>query len=152
MERILRKKLQNGRFLDVTSERSRIMSSIRGKRNKSTEVPLRMALVRAGLKGWVLHPDDIEGKPDFYFPKRRVAVFVDGCFWHGCLRCGHIPKTNRPFWSAKIIRNRQRDAATSRSLSARYVKVVRIWEHDIKLRLDYCLSRINKSLGLAHTK
>lgn len=146
MERVLRKKLQNGRFLNVTSERSRIMSSIRGKRNKSTEIPLRMALVRAGLKGWVLHPDGIQGKPDFYFPKKRLAVFVDGCFWHGCGRCGHVPKTNRQFWSAKIVRNRKRDTLTSRSLGAQHVTVIRIWEHDIKLRLDHCLNRINKGL------
>jgi DNA mismatch endonuclease (patch repair protein) len=144
MERILRKTLTNGCFANVTPERSRIMSAIRGKRNKSTELPLRMALVRAGLRGWSSHPDHILGKPDFFFSRRGIAVFVDGCFWHGCRRCGHVPKTNRPFWTAKIIRNRQRDLITSRKLRARHVVVLRFWEHDVKNRLDYCIRRISE--------
>jgi DNA mismatch endonuclease (patch repair protein) len=146
MERILRKTLTNGCFANVTPERSRIMSSIRGKRNKSTELPLRMALVRAGLRGWSSHPVNIPGKPDFFFHRRGVAVFVDGCFWHGCRRCGHVPKTNRPFWAAKIIRNRQRDVITSRKLRAQDVIVLRFWEHDVKNRIDYCVRRIDAAL------
>ena len=148
MERILRKKLKNGCFANVSPERSRIMSTIRGKSNKSTEMLLKMALVRAGVGGWISHPVDVYGKPDFFFRKKKcLAVFVDGCFWHGCPKCGHIPKTNRPFWSAKLLRNRQRDLSTSRRLRAQNITVLRIWEHDVANRLQYCVGAIKNSLS-----
>jgi DNA mismatch endonuclease (patch repair protein) len=131
MERFLKSKLENGSFGAVSSQRSRIMSAIRGKHNKTTELVLKMALVRAGVKGWVLHPATICGKPDFYFPSRRLAVFVDGCFWHGCPRCGHTPKTRSEFWQAKLQRNRERDRKTTKKLKRRGIRVLRMWEHDL---------------------
>jgi DNA mismatch endonuclease (patch repair protein) len=82
MERILRRKLKGGRFLNVTAERSRLMGRIRSRGNLSTEQSFRLALVRARIRGWVLHPKIIFGTPDFYFPEERLAVFIDGCFWH----------------------------------------------------------------------
>jgi DNA mismatch endonuclease (patch repair protein) len=132
MERILKSTLQDGAFMGVSPTRSRIMASIRGKSNKSTEVALRLALVRAGIRGWVLHPADLQGRPDFYFVKQRLAVFVDGCFWHGCPRCGHIPKTRTEFWAAKIERNRSRDRKNRRLLASKGVKVLRVWEHELR--------------------
>lgn len=141
MERFLKSKLENGRFADVSRVRSKIMAAIRGKSNKSTEVALRMAMVRARVKGWTLHPT-ITGKPDFFFPRERIALFVDGCFWHGCQRCGHIPATRRPFWKAKIDRNRIRDKRNVRILRACGVRSLRIWEHD--LRESGCLSAIRR--------
>ncbi|MGH9905441.1 MAG: very short patch repair endonuclease [Pyrinomonadaceae bacterium] len=110
------------------------MSAIRGRHTKSTEIRLRMALVRAGLTGWKLHFSTLPGKPDIYFPKRNVAVFVDGCFWHGCRSCGHIPKTNQAFWEAKIRSNSERDRRNKRKLSSAGISVVRIWEHSLKDR------------------
>jgi len=107
------------------------MSSIRGRNNKSTELRLRMALVKAGLKGWVLHPQDVFGKPDVFFVKKKLAIFVDGCFWHGCRVCGHIPKTRSAFWRAKIERNRARASLVKRSLRRESIKVIRIWEHSL---------------------
>lgn len=107
------------------------MAAIRGKHTKSTEVVLRMALVRAKISGWRLHASDLPGKPDFYFAKSKVAIFVDGCFWHGCHYCGHIPKTRRSFWQLKIMRNKQRDRATSRKLRAQGLVVMRFWEHSL---------------------
>jgi len=106
------------------------MAAIRGKSNKSTEVLLRMALVRAGIRGWTLHPA-ITGKPDFYFPKERIAMFVDGCFWHGCPWCGHIPSTRRLFWRAKIDRNKWRDRRNVRILRECGVRSLRVWEHSL---------------------
>src|SRR4051812_44966339 len=108
MEKCLRKKLPGGVFRDVPVKRSVAMGLIRGKGNRTTELPLRLALVRNGVRDWNLHVAELPGKPDFYFPKQQLAVFVDGCFWHGCARCGHIPKTNSSFWGAKIERNRER--------------------------------------------
>ena len=146
MERLLKVQLPDGRFANVTPQRSRIMSSIRGKRNKTTEVALRMALVRAGLSGWKLHPPELPGRPDFYFASKQVAVFVDGCFWHGCPRCGHVPKTNTPFWRSKIHRNRQRDARTRSQLRNRGITVVRFWEHELRDQLSACLARLSRQL------
>ena len=131
MERRLRLKLPQGKFLDVSISRSRMMSAIRGKNTRSTERVLRSALMRAGLKGWRLHPNCILGKPDIYFPKQKLAIFVDGCFWHFCPKCGHIPKTRKPFWQAKIERNRRRDQQIKRSLTRGGINVVRIWEHEL---------------------
>src|SRR5205823_6917634 len=102
-------KLSEGKFLNVSATRSRMMSAIRGKNTRSTERALRMALMRAGIKGWRLHAVNLPGKPDVYFPTQRLAVFIDGCFWHFCPKCGHIPKTRRIFWNAKIQRNQERD-------------------------------------------
>lgn len=147
MEKLLRKTLANGRFDYVTPERSRIMSGIRGKRNKSTELCLRMGLVRAGIRGFVLHPPNVPGKPDFYFPKKNLAVFVDGCFWHGCKICGHIPKTNTNFWALKIQRNLARDAKTTRLLRRRRIKVFRFWEHQLKDNPGSCIRALSKCLS-----
>lgn len=131
MERRLKSKLPDGKFFGVTLERSRIMSAVRGKSNKTTEVRLRMALVRHGIAGWTLHPVDLAGKPDFFFPESRVAVFVDGCFWHSCPKCGHTPKTRSEFWQAKLTRNRNRDKRTNGVLKDLGIRVIRIWEHDL---------------------
>ena len=132
MERILKRKLRNGVFNKVSPVRSKIMSSIRGKHNKSTEGKLRMALIKAGLKGWVLHPSDIFGKPDVFFQEKRLAIFVDGCFWHGCKSCGHIPKTRSAFWRAKFERNQARAKLVKSKLRQESIKVIRIWEHDLE--------------------
>jgi DNA mismatch endonuclease Vsr len=132
MERYLRLKLPSGRFLHVEASRSRTMSAIRSKHAKTTELALRHALMRAGVKGWRLHPADVPASPDVFFPKERLAIFVDGCFWHGCSKCGHIPKTRRAFWRAKIERNRARDRAAIRRLKKLQLRSIRIWEHDLK--------------------
>lgn len=108
------------------------MSAIRGKNNRTTELPLRMALVRAGITGWETNVEDLLGKPDFFFRKKRLAVFVDGCFWHGCPKCGHYPKTRSSFWKAKILRNKERDKKNRRKLRRNSIRVVSIWEHSLK--------------------
>lgn len=131
MERILRSTLKKGRFTDVDAVRSRIMSSIRSKSNRSTELALRLALVRAEISGWKLH-QPLPGRPDFFFPRRQLALFVDGCFWHGCRNCGHIPKTRSKFWSTKINRNKQRDRTATAALRSAGISVIRIWEHELK--------------------
>lgn len=112
--------------------RSRIMSRIRARGNASTELRLRMMLVRAGISEWKMHDTELPGNPDFCFPEAQVAVFVDGCFWHGCPRCGHIPKSNREYWTKKIERNKDRDNINSLELRERGWRVLRIWEHELK--------------------
>src|SRR5437868_558188 len=108
------------------------MSLIRSSGNKTTESKLRLALVRNGVRGWTLHRRDVFGTPDFYFQKQKLAIFVDGCFWHGCLKCGHIPKTRKAFWSAKFQRNQDRARTVKRILSGAGIRTLRVWEHELK--------------------
>jgi len=125
------------------------MSKIRGKQNKSTEVRLKMGFVRAGMAGFQLHPVTLPGRPDFYFRKGRLAIFVDGCFWHGCQKCGHIPKTNTSFWALKIERNVERDAKNMALLKRQRVKAVRFWEHQLQENLEACIRRVQRLLSPA---
>lgn len=100
-----------------------------------------MALVRSGIRGFILHPK-LPGKPDFFFPEHNVAIFVDGCFWHGCDMCGHVPKTNSKFWAMKIQRNIQRDTRNTRLLKAQGIRVVRLWEHQLKKQLQQAVQKV----------
>jgi len=117
------------------------MRAVRGSGNRTTELRFRFALVGAGLQGWTMHNRAVRGNPDFLFPMAKLVVFVDGCFWHGCPECGHVPTTRRPFWKAKIARNRQRDRNVTRHLRARGFTVLRFWEHDLR-DLDQCIERV----------
>lgn len=130
MEKLLKTTLPGGRFSNVPKVRSQAMAAVKGKHNRTTEIQFRMALVRAGVTGWVTHTN-IPGRPDVYFPKARIAIFLDGCFWHGCERCGHIPKTNNLFWATKIGRTQARDRRNSRLLRKEGVCVIRAWEHSL---------------------
>ena len=111
--------------------RSRVMARVRSTRNRSTEWKIRVALMRAGVRGWKLNAKDIPGHPDFSFPVQRIAVFLDGCFWHGCRKCRRVPASNTEYWNAKISRNRLRDRRVSATLRSRGWRVLRIWEHEI---------------------
>src|ERR1051325_5071158 len=96
-------------------ERSARMSRVRGKGNRSTELCVAACLVRAGVRGWKRHPADVPGRPDFFFPTRKIAIFVDGCFWHGCPKCRrNVPYSRRAFWLNKIASNRRRDREVTR--------------------------------------
>jgi len=146
MERILRRKLRNGGFKGVTQSISRKMSAVRGSGNKSTEAALRLALVRAGISGWKVGVKGLPGRPDFFFAQSKLAVFVDGCFWHGCRRCGHFPRANKAFWRTKILRNRFRDRRVSTALKKSGVRVFRFWEHQLSTDMLRCIERIRAAL------
>jgi len=126
--------LPNGAFAAVPVARSKCMSAIRGRRNKTTELALRMALVRNHISGFKLHASTLFGKPDFLFSNEGLVVFVDGCFWHGCPICGHYPITRRSFWEAKINGNIARDKEVDRFLTRQGYIVLRIWEHSLKTK------------------
>ena len=89
-------------------KRSEVMSLIRGKGNKETENALLVLLRQNKITGWRIRLT-LPGKPDFAFSKHKVAVFDDGCFWHGCPKCYTRPKTNRAFWDRKRETNIARD-------------------------------------------
>jgi DNA mismatch endonuclease (patch repair protein) len=107
---------------------------MKGNRRTDTrpEIALRRELHRRGLryrKDALLRVDDLRVRPDIVFPRQQVAVFVDGCFWHGCPEHGNQPRKNVDYWSAKLERNRQRDRHIDQTLRAVGWSVVRIWEH-----------------------
>lgn len=146
MERALRQHLPGGGFLNVSLIRSAAMSAVRSRGNKTTERRLRLALVRAGIAGWTLRPSGLAGSPDFMFAEAKVLVFVDGCFWHGCPKCGHFPSTRARFWRAKIERNRERDQQTITRLEAAGFRVVRFWEHQLQQDLARCLDQLRAAI------
>ena len=131
------------------AKRSEVMARIRGRGNRSTEGRLA-ALFRAhGFTGW-RRQRPLPGRPDFVFPAERLAVFVDGCFWHGCPRHGTMPKENRRFWRAKIKRNRERDREVRAELRRLGWKVLRVWEHELTRRNERRLvARLGRALSRA---
>jgi DNA mismatch endonuclease Vsr len=142
MERVLRKKLQGGKFAHVSSLHRKIMQAVRGRGNLTTEARLRAGLVQAGVRGWQIHNNQLKGTPDFYFPRENIAIFVDGCFWHGCPICGHVPKKNSSFWQMKITRNKVRDNKTNRILRKQGTAVIRFWEHELRRSLSRCVEKV----------
>ncbi|MGZ3790346.1 MAG: very short patch repair endonuclease [Bacteriovorax sp.] len=116
----------------VSPKRSKIMSKIKSTGNKSTEVRFRMLLVRSGIKGWQMHRKDLPGNPDFYFPKKKIVIFIDGCFWHGCPRCYKGTKSNVLFWKTKVASNKKRDRKNNRYYRSLGFQVIRIWEHELR--------------------
>ncbi|MEW6301828.1 MAG: hypothetical protein AB1705_00040 [Verrucomicrobiota bacterium] len=86
-------------------------------------------------------------RPDFVFPKLRVAVFVDGCFWHGCPLHATKPRSNAAFWRKKLASNQARDRLVTRTLRRRGWRVLRIWEHDLARKRQGRLLRILKPLA-----
>jgi len=119
--------MQTPRF-NPTPERSRNMAAIRSRNNLTTERRMLALFRDAQITGWRRHLS-LPGHPDFTFPKQRLAVFVDGCFWHGCPRCYHQPRTNASYWAEKRANNRRRDRLNTRTLRALGWTVLRIWEH-----------------------
>jgi DNA mismatch endonuclease (patch repair protein) len=108
------------------------MKGIR-RRDTAPERALRSALHRLGFRFRVDYPIQVEGRsprPDLAFTRRRVAVFLDGCFWHGCPEHSRPPKKNSSYWGPKIARNMERDQEHDERLRAAGWKVIRIWEHE----------------------
>ena len=116
------------------------MSHIKGKGNKATEMALILILRQHHISGWRRN-QKIFGKPDFVFPKQKIALFVDGCFWHGCPKHFIMPDNNKTFWEKKLTGNKRRDKYVTRTLRQLQWKVVRIWEHEL-INSDRVVRRI----------
>jgi len=155
------------------AKRSLVMSRIRSRGNKETELAMARLLRAHKISGWRRHVEirKAEGgkrkagngssklsgassrrllqvRPDFVFRRARVAVFVDGCFWHGCPRHGTKPKGNAAFWRKKLSGNRTRDALVNRALRRAGWRVIRIWEHELKPRKEMrLLHRLKRFLA-----
>lgn len=108
---------------------------------------MRRNLWRLGVRGYRLHWKAVPGRPDIAFPKRRVAVFVNGCFWHRCPNCNlPLPKTHRRFWLSKFKRNRRRDEEKLRELALAGWESVVIWECQLRDQPSRCVRRIIHAL------
>ncbi len=146
-------------------KRSEVMARIRAQGNQETEIALMQIFRRHKITGWRRQrllkfkiqkvKLKIKGKagranktvlaasirPDFIFPKQKLVVLVDGCFWHGCPKHSNLPVTNRAFWRKKLTGNRTRDRLVNRTLRQHGWRVIRIWQHDLKNE-HRCLRRI----------
>lgn len=109
--------------------RSKIMSSIRSK-NTKPEVTIRKMLWQTG-KRYRIHDKTVFGTPDISNKSKNLAIFIDGCFWHGCSRCYKEPKSNTAFWRSKISRNQKRRKIVRSGLRKQGVTVLQFWEHDV---------------------
>lgn len=116
------------------------MSRIK-KRDTKAEIALRKYLWKNKLRGYRLK-NNMPGNPDLCFPKKRLAIFVDGCFWHKCPKCFRRPKSNNSYWDAKIAYNVKRDKRTNSVLKSEDIVYLRLWEHDVHTNLKYCFEKI----------
>jgi len=129
------------------SKRSEVMSRIHSSGNRETELALIRVFHERGITGW-RRQASLFGKPDFIFAKLRLAVFVDGCFWHGCPMHSTIPVGNRAFWERKLVTNKLRDRLVNRTLRAKGWKVLRIWEHELSRKQRFLVLRKLRRIGL----
>lgn len=127
-------------------QRSYCMSQVKGK-NTKPELHLRKAVWGAGLR-YRLATGKMAGKPDFIFPSAKVAVFVDGCFWHSCPQHLQQPQTNYGFWEAKLKKTIARDETVTRKLQEAGWLVLRFWEHELDYSIEGCVARIRAALDL----
>ena len=114
-----------------TNKRSQIMAAVRSQGNLSTEIRLLTIFREHRITGW-RRKFPLFGKPDFVFPEQRLAIFVDGCFWHGCPHHGAIPESNSDFWLEKLNRNKARDQVVNRELRRQGWRIIRLWQHEFK--------------------
>jgi len=130
------------------AERSALMAKVRGRGNLTTEQALAKLLRTQGWSGWrrqraigvrMADGGRFRVRPDFIFATRRLAVFVDGCFWHGCPRHGTRPQANAAFWRGKFRRNQSRDRRDTRRLRRAGWRVLRLWEHELKPKAQAAL-------------
>jgi DNA mismatch endonuclease Vsr len=136
---------------EKTKQRSAIMRAVPAK-NTSVELLLRKALSAAGVRGYRTHAAKVPGNPDIVFGRLKVAVFVDGCFWHGCPRCYRAPSTNQTYWRMKVQRNQDRDKAVTAQCSNQGWTVVRIWEHDIARNPDLAAKKVISTIKKVSSK
>jgi DNA mismatch endonuclease, patch repair protein len=127
--------------------RSRYMAAVKSRGNLSTEARMVLLLREYKLSGWRRH-FALPGTPDFCWPRQRVALFVDGCFWHGCPRCYQPPKSNVEYWTEKVATNKRRDRLVNSRLRAKGWTVVRIWECRLIKKPYFHMAHLKKVLGI----
>jgi DNA mismatch endonuclease (patch repair protein) len=121
-------------------------ASMQANRAKDTtpELLLRRALWAAGVRGYRVHAKRVPGSPDVAWIGRKLAVFIDGCFWHGCPLHGRPPSSNRGYWVPKIARNQARDAEVTEALRQAGWRVRRYWEHEVRKELARVVAEVGQ--------
>lgn len=128
------------------ARRSEIMANVRSAGNRATEGVFVSLLRKHRIKGWRRHTP-LFGKPDFVFRSSRLAIFIDGCFWHGCRVHCRLPSSNGCYWVTKIERNRRRDKLVNHTLRLKGWQVLRIWEHDLATANQLkCVARVRRAI------
>ncbi|HTY11484.1 MAG TPA: DNA mismatch endonuclease Vsr [Bacteroidota bacterium] len=130
----------------TAKQRSYNMSRIRST-GTGPEMIFQELLRKKNITDFETHPKDMTGRPDFYFRNKKMAVFIDGCFWHGCKTCFKMPATNTAFWRAKIKANILRDRKVNRMLAGKGVSVLRVREHDLKKNPEKILATVERKLS-----
>jgi len=126
---------------------SRVMSANVGK-NTKPEILFRKALWSAGIRGYRLHWKKVPGRPDIAFPGKKLAVFINGCFWHRCPKCKlPLPKSNKKFWKEKFDRNVERDKKKRRLLKSKGWRTITIWECELQKNPNKCVDRVAGKLA-----
>ncbi|MCL5073656.1 MAG: very short patch repair endonuclease [Actinobacteria bacterium] len=123
-------------------QRSYCMSQIRSKNTKA-EIKLRKCLYGNGLRNYKIH-NNVLGKPDIFFSKKKIAIFIDGCFWHKCPKCFVRPKSKNEYWDKKIDKNVLRDKNVTKELKKLGFTVLRFWEHEIEKEIESCWAKFLK--------
>lgn len=134
-----------------TASRSALMGKIRGD-NLRPETAVGEALRSLGYRAVTRNASDLPGSPDFVLARPRVAVFVHGCFWHGCPAHYRPPKSNGAFWRGKLATNRRRDARCARALRRAGWSVLTVWEHDTRLGHSHLVSLLRRRLASARRR
>jgi len=117
-------------------------------RDTKPEIVLRRNLRGAGMGGYRLHWKNVPGSPDISYPGRKVAIFVNGCYWHRCPHCDlPLPKTNTEFWRAKFERNQARDERKTFELEGLRWQVLTFWECEIKTDVDAVVAKIQELMS-----
>lgn len=131
------------------AKRSEVMGRIRSFGNAKTELRLMEVMKRHRITGW-RRGQALAGKPDFTFRPERLVVFVDGCFWHGCPKCFRAPSSNESYWVGKIAGNRARDRRVTGQLRRDGWRVMRVWEHELRLKPERVAARLIRALSRAN--
>lgn len=141
--------IRDGRApLPLRESTSRVMSANRA-RNTHPELSLRKSLWKEGVKGYRLHWEKADGRPDIAFPGRKIAIFVNGCFWHRCPYCQlSVPKAHTDFWERKFDDNARRDELKVRQLREAGWNVLTLWECQLQKNMGQAVMRIKELLSV----
>jgi DNA mismatch endonuclease, patch repair protein len=147
-----RKSLKREKLRETMIVAEAISRTMRGNRSRDTGpvLKVRRALWTDGIRGYRVNVKSLPGKPDIVFTRKQLAIFVHGCFWHGCPNCSNyrLPKTNSAFWAAKLEENTTRDRKAEQAILERGYKILVFWECQVVSSTTSCVERVKRELGL----
>lgn len=144
--------IRDARSPPPSSERASYNMSRNRAKDTAPELALRKALWAAGHRGYRLHARGVPGRPDVVFSPAKLAIFVHGCFWHGCPMHSRAPQSNSRFWKEKFARNVARDVRKETELLAAGWTVLTFWEHDVREDLPGVVRKIGRALARSRAR